>query len=393
MKSQIRTPTVETLVWILAAVLALAGGAEARALEVQELLIKKGVQRGDQYLAGKTVDVHGKVEGDITMAAFQAGLDGVATGDVNAVGLLVHVGGVVHDDVRALGGKVIIQGWVGDGLLAAGGEITITRNTRVGGDAMLAGRRIVNHGDVEGDIDAVGSYVEIDGDVGGAVRVRSDEVVIGPRARLSGDLVVHGANPPRIDPRATLGGKVTVEGPVPPTWRERAVGAVREALMQLGFLLLAAVWMAVAPTLSRDAAALEWRSPGFAETLGIAAVFGLPLAAVLLAATVVGIPVAIGLMAAWVLLVLAGYASTAIALGGLLAARLRRGPGFARTRERLLWTLAALLLLRVAAAIPVAGWMVTAAAVLAGAGGVANAARLARLRGRVSRGPPDPASA
>jgi hypothetical protein len=163
--------------------------------------------------------------------------------------------------------------------------------------------------------------------------------------------------------------------------------------MQIGMLLLAWAWMALAPSLAREAAALEWRSPGLAEAVGVAAVFGLPLVAVLLAVTVVGIPVAVGVVSAWVLLVLAGYSTTAICLGAWLRERrrgARQGWGF---RERLLWTLAALLLLRAAAELPWIGWVVTLGAVLAGAGAVARAAQAAHARARVSRAPPGPAGA
>ena len=364
----------------------------ALAQEYRELNVKKGRLDGDQYLAGATVDVHGSVEGDLTMAGLQAGLDGTVSGDVNAAGFLVHVGGVVGDDVRAVGGKVIVQGWVGDGLLVAGGEISLTRGTRVGGNAILGGRRIVDLGDVAGNLDAAGEYVEIDGDGTGVARIRSDDVVIGPKARLSGDLVVTGARPPRIADGAVVGGKVTVVAPTPRTLGAWAVAAARAALMQIGMLLLAWAWMALAPALARDAVAMEWRSPWFAETLGIAAVFGLPLASVLLALTVVGIPVAIGTGSAWVLLVLAGYSSTALCLGGWLRRRARRLEKPPRLGERLLWTLSALLLLRLAAELPWVGWVVTVGAVLAGAGAVARAAQLAHARGRVRREPPGPAS-
>lgn len=398
MKSQNRTPT---FAWpriamrpSLAALAALTlfGAMAGAAQEYRELNVKKGRLVGDQYLAGATVDVLGRVEGDLTMAGLQAGLDGTVSGDVNAAGFLVHVGGVVGDDARALGGKVIVEGSVGDGLLVAGGEIELTRGTRVGGDAILAGRRIVNLGDVDGDLDAAGSYVEIHGDVKGIARIHSDEVVIGPKARLLGDLVVTGANPPRIAEGARIAGKVTVAAPDRRTPGGWVVAGARAALMQIGMLLLAWAWMALAPGLARDAAALEWRSPWFAETLGIAAVVGLPIASVLLAISVVGIPVAIGTASLWTLLVLAGYSSTALCLGTWMRGRVRRSPGDPRLGGRLLWTFLALLLLRAAAGLPWAGWVVTAAAVLAGAGAVARAAQLAHARGRVRPTTPGPAA-
>ena len=404
MKSQNRHLTVETrrprgwlalVLSVLAGAILAAGGASAQ--EFDELIVKKGLLRGDQYLAGGTVDVHGKVEGDLIMAGAQAGLDGIVTGDVAAVGALVHVGGIVGDDVRVLGGRVIVQGIVGDGLLAGGGEITLTRGTRVGGNAILGGRRVTDLGDVDGDLLAAGQYVEIAGDVRGRTTIRAEEVVIGPKARLFGDLVVRSPNPPRIADGARIVGKVVLDVPPALGFAQWLGGLAWTAGLQLGLLLVAWAWMFFAPGLSRAAAALEWRQVGLVQGIGVAVVFGLPLLAVLLAITVVGIPVAIGVAAIWAVLLLAGYASTAICLGNWL--RARQGGGRdravldARLAGSLLWTLLALLLLRAAEAVPWIGPVVTAAAIFFGAGAVARGAQLAHWRGRVSGGPPGPAAA
>lgn len=382
---------VARAVLLLGGALLAAGGASAQ--EFEELIVKKGLVRGDQYLAGGTVDVHGKVEGDLVMAAVQAGLDGIVTGDVAAIGALVRVGGIVGDDVRALGGRVIVQGIVGDGLLVGGGEITLTRGTRVGGDAILGGRRVMDLGDVDGDLLAAGQYVEIAGDVRGRTTIRADEVVIGPKARLFGDLVVRSPNPPRIADGARIVGKVVLEAPRVPGFLERLRGIAWAAGMQIGILLVAWAWMFFAPGLSRAAAALEWRQVGLVQGIGVAVVLGLPLLAVLLAITVVGIPLAIGVAAIWAVLLLAGYASTAICLGNWLRARRGRAVSAARLGGSLPWTLLALLLLRAAEAVPWIGPVVTAAAIFFGAGAVARGAQLAHWRGRVSGGPPGPAAA
>jgi len=371
--------------------LLLVGGASAQ--EFQELLVKKGTLHGDQYLAGGTVDVHGRVEGDLTMAGAQAGLDGVVTGDVAAIGGLVHVGGVVGDDVRVLGGKVIVEGWVGDGLLAGGGEITLTRGTRVGGNAILGGRRVIDLGDVDGNLTVAGQYVEVAGDVGGRTTIRAEEVVIGPKARLSGDLLVRSPNPPLIADGARIAGKVVLEAPGAQGFGERLREVLRAAAMQVGLLLVAWAWMAAAPRLSREAAVLEWRRLLLVQGIGVAVVVGLPILAALLALTVVGIPVAVGIASVWAVLLLAGYASTAICLGIWLRAR-RSGAAADPTLARsLLWTFLALLLLRGAEALPWVGSAVTVGAIVFGAGAVARAAQEAHGRGRVSRGPPGPAAA
>jgi hypothetical protein len=376
---------------VLAGTLLASGGASAQ--ELEELLIKKGLLKGDQYLAGGVVDVHGKVEGDLTMAGGQAGLDGIVTGDVAAIGGIVHVGGVVGDDVRVLGGQVIIQGWVGDGLLAGGGEITLTRGTRVGGDAILGGRRIVDLGDVGGNLIAAGGYVEIAGDVAGRTTVRADEVVIGPKARLSGDLVVRSPNPPRIAEGAQIAGKVVLEEPAAKGTWQRLREAFGAAALQGGLLLVAWAWIAVAPRLSREAVVVEWRRIWLVPGIGVAVGFGLPIAAALLALTVVGIPLAIGVAAVWALLLLVGYASTAICLGEWLGSRASRGAWTPTLRRTLSWTFLSLVLLRAAEALPWVGPAVLVGALVYGAGAVARAAQQAHWRGRVSRGPPGPGAA
>jgi uncharacterized membrane protein YedE/YeeE len=134
---------------------------------------------------------------------------------------------------------------------------------------------------------------------------------------------------------------------------------------------------------------VEWRKMGLVLGIGVSVAFGLPLVAVLLAITVVGIPLAIGVAAIWAVLLLAGYVSTAICLGNWL--RTRRGGG--RPGASLVWTLLALLFLRAAEAIPWIGPVVTAGAVLVGAGAVARAAQVAHERGRISGEPPAPAAA
>jgi hypothetical protein len=385
--------TVARKLPLLLAGAALLASGPARAQELEDLLVKKGRIRGDQYLAAGTVDVHGQVQGDLYMVGLQAGLDGTVSGDVAAAGGIVHVGGVVGDDVRVLGGQVTVQGTVNDGLLAAGGQIETTRHTRVGGTAILGGRQILARGDVDGDLEVAGLHVEVDGDVRGLTRIRSDDVVIGPRARLLGGLVVRGANPPRVAEGARIEGPIEIEAPALPGWRERLVGASRAALLQVGLLLVVLAWLVLAPTLARDAEVLEWRSLGLAHGIGVAAVVGLPFAAVLLALTVVGIPVAVAIASTWTLLVLAGWSSTALCLGDWLRGRARRGAARPLLGERLLWTYLALLVLRAGAAIPWAGWAVTLGALLAGAGAVARAAQLAHERRSLSRGPPGPAGA
>jgi hypothetical protein len=57
--------------------------------------------------------------------------------------------------------------------------------------------------------------VEIAGDVRGRTTIRAEEVVIGPKAWLYGDLVVRTPNPPRTADGAQIVGKVVLDAPPP----------------------------------------------------------------------------------------------------------------------------------------------------------------------------------
>jgi hypothetical protein len=263
----------------------------------------------------------------------------------------------------------------------------------VGGDAILGGRRIVDLGDVGGNLMAAGQYVEVAGDVGGRTTIRADEVVIGPKARLAGDLLVSSPNPPRIAQGAKIAGKVVLDAPGAKGPWQRVREVLRAAAAQVGLLLVAWAWIAAAPRVSREAIAVEWRRLWLVPGIGVAVGFGLPLVAALLALTVVGIPLAIGVAAAWALLLLAGYASTAICLGEWFRSRTGRGASGATLGRTLLWTFLALLVLRAAEALPWVGTAVTVGAIAFGAGAVALVAQRAHRRGRISRGPPGPDAA
>ncbi|HQR29917.1 MAG TPA: hypothetical protein PLL32_05870, partial [Anaeromyxobacteraceae bacterium] len=249
--------------------LAAAGlGPPAVAQEAGDLVVKKGSRTGDLWLAGYTVDVHGVVDGDVNGVGIQAGLDGSVKGDVNLAGLRVRVGGIVGDDARAVGGHVVVQGSVSDGLLVAGGQVEVTRNTYVGGTALIAGGQLRLLGDFHGDLRAAGKRVELDGEADRTVTVWSDDVRVGPRAHLRGDLVVRGENPPVLADGARIDGKVTHEPPPAMGGAGRLLAAVRAALLQLGMLAVAGALVLLAPGLGRAASSLRLRGMGLPEAAG-----------------------------------------------------------------------------------------------------------------------------
>jgi cytoskeletal protein CcmA (bactofilin family) len=341
---------------------------------------------GDQYLAAPEVRVTGAVDGDLIAAGATVTVTGEVRGDLVAAAGRVEVAGRVSDDVRVAGGQVHVRGEVGDEVLAAGGEVVLHRGSAVGGKATLAGRNVVAAGSVRKDLRVGAERVELDGEVGGTAGIVAERVVVGPRARIAGDLVVRSREAPLIDPGAQVGGRVVR---LPP--RDGGLGGLlgtvlRAVAFQLGLLVLAWAWLVLVPGVSREAVRVERQEPGVSLGFGVGVLFGLPAAALALTITFVGIPLALAALATWGLAMLAGYASTAVCLGDWL--RQRMGQGDDRLGPRLLGTAVALAALRALEAVPWLGVAVAAGALVLGAGAVGRAVQLAWARARAARGLP-----
>ena len=366
---------------LAAAIAALGAATPAAPQRAGNALRLAGEVAGDQYLAGREVEVAGRVLGDVLAAGAAVRVRGGVEGDLAAVAGEVEVAGRVADDVRAVGGRVHVRGEVGDELLAAGGEVVVHRDARVGGRALLAGRHVAVAGRVGRSVEAAGERVEIDGEVDGDVAVAAERVEIGPRARIGGTLMVTSAEPPAIAEGARIAGPLVLARA--PAGAGRAGGALREVATQAGLFLLAWAWLVLAPGLALDASRAVRGSLPRALGFGVAVLFGLPAAALALAVSFVGLPLAAAAAALWVLAALVGWVTAAVALGDGL--RERAGRGGDRLAPRLAGVAVALVLLRLAAALPVAGWVAVGLTLAVGAGGVARAAQLAHGRERAAR--------
>jgi cytoskeletal protein CcmA (bactofilin family) len=230
---------------------------------------------------------------------------GVAGGSVNIV---APVGG----NVGAAGGTVTIDAPVGGRLGAAGGEVRLTSKASVGGDAGITGSRIDIDGFVHGDLHAVGETLTINGEVQGDVDAEVDRVVLGPKAKVGGNIKYVGSDFTKAD-GATIGGEVTKrtgKSIVNEESRRKAgivIGWIATSLVFLVLLGCGAIFLAVAPIFSVEAPDRLRVSPGKSLGMGLLTVFVAPIVAVLFMITVVGIPVGVMIFALYPLALLLGF--------------------------------------------------------------------------------------
>ena len=139
-------------------------------------LPKEETRTGDIYAFSKKVDVQGYLEGDLIAFGETVDVFGTVTGDLIAGASIVTVGGQIGDSTRLAGSQVIITGTIEGDLLAAGSIVTLSPGSRVTGDVLVGGAQININGDVDGNVTASGGEVLVGGTVGGDLRGTAGQI-------------------------------------------------------------------------------------------------------------------------------------------------------------------------------------------------------------------------
>jgi hypothetical protein len=227
------------------------------------------------------------------------------------------------------------------------------------GDIVLLDGSVRVDGRVDGYLISLGAPVTIFGRVDGDVYSLSEPIRLGPKAVVDGD-VYYGDEKPVQAPGSRVTGDV----------KELDAG---EVLTPFGIAAHVALWVAVSASSLVLGLLMLWFAPGVAEAamatarrrtgpaiaVGLAGWIALPLAAFVALVTLIGIPLGIALLAALLPLAALSYVTSLWLLGRVV---------LPAPRPRAVAFLAGWGILRLVALIPVAGWLVWAAATVFGLG-------------------------
>lgn len=313
----------------------------------------------DRLAAGWEVTVEDSVAGDLMAAAGDVSVPGGVGGDLLMVGGQLSASGPVGGSVRAAGVQVTIAGPVARNVTLAGGSVRLRSDSRVGGNAYVTGGEVRVDGEVGGQLRGSADLVRIRGSVDGSVEVSAERVVVGPDARVGGDLVHHSPAPAEIADGATVVGEVTHR---PREAESPLAGWPRQLLKVLAFLLTGAVLVALLPgpfeRLREGLQAHPWPAMG----MGLASLVLVPLVLLLVGVTVVGLPLMLIGTGLFLASLYVARAVVAIWLG-----RKVLGAGGGRGRGVLAFLLGGAVLVLLGQ-LPWIGWAITLVATLAGFG-------------------------
>jgi hypothetical protein len=233
------------------------------------------------------------------------------------------------------------------------GRADVPRGRTVGQVVVFRGVASIQ-GVAHGDVVVFSGRVSVAGQVSGNVVTLDGTVVLASTAQVRGDVISRGAVVVRKGAQVqgeirenvplSMRGPVEILGPLA-TWL-----AVTVSGLVLGLVLL---W--VAPRASESVVTTARRAPWAAAGWGIGVLVGLPVITLALALTLVGLPLALVVVLALGFALFVGYAWAAWILGRAL---------LPPPRGRIVAFLAGFALLRLVAAVPVAGgvtWLLASA--------------------------------
>jgi hypothetical protein len=288
----------------------------------------------DIYLAGGgTVDISGTFGSDVIVGGGTVTISGKVTGDVLSAGGTVKVTGTVDGNVRIAGGTVELDGVVGRNVVLLGGTAIMGANTDIKGEVIIVGGTLTQAGHLASDLNVWGGSVVLNGSVDGDVSVRTADdcaenacVVIGPNAKLGGNLEYWAAIAADVQPGATVAGTTThhpVDIQIDRTEIEQFFTGVRWWML-FSAMVVGIVISLFLPKSLRQTADLMVRRPGPAIGFGILFLFGLPIGLLILMATVVGIPLALIIVALYLIAIYVSQVYLGYFFGNVILRSLRK---------------------------------------------------------------------
>jgi cytoskeletal protein CcmA (bactofilin family) len=326
----------------------------------------------DTFVAGGEVRIDTELPGDALIAGGSLIVRGSIDGDVAAAGGRVEVSSTIDQDLYAAGGEVEVDGTIRGSARLAGGQVLLGPSSHVGKGVSLGAGRAVLEGSIGGYLQGGAGELTINGTIEGDVDVGTGELVIGPQARIAGQLRYRSPEEAQIDPAAEITGGIDYVmadddwihyGPE----SVRPIARVARSIWLAGAALLGVLAMLAAPAFTARSGRLARTELGLVTVVGFAFLVTVPAAAVMTMITVIGIPLGIALLLGYTVAIFLGWLFAVVALGDGALGRFKPD-GLARPGPRIVAFLLAFVVVVLLGRLPWVGGLVSLAVLVIGTG-------------------------
>jgi hypothetical protein len=317
-------------------------------------------------VGGALISVNATTTAGVSAMGAQVTVAGTVGGNLKTAGAVLDISGTVAGNAD-IAGAVVKSGLVVSGRLrAVGANLTLLPVTDVHGDLMAFGAVVTIAGHTGGKVTAGGAVVTFDGQTDGAVEITGKRVIIGPDAKIGGDLTVRSPNAPEIATGAVISG--TVSQVQPSTWWSVAPwtwALAFAAAVAAGTILAGIVLMLFGGHVFRVATENVRHRPLSSFLFGILVFVLIPFIAAILMVTIVGISIGVAVILILPFLVIFGHA---VAAAGIAAGLLIRRRGELGVGSSLLMLIIGAIVLVALGLIPWVGPAIVAIAIVLGTG-------------------------
>ncbi len=252
-----------------------------------EAVVIEGSVTGDVFAVGQSVDISGDVGGNIFTAAENVKVRG------NVGGMIMGASRTFSIDGAVVSGDV----WLAGESLVVDPMSTVQRN------ATMAAQSVTVEGNLGKDLYAFGESVELDGTLGRNLEVFGNRLRLMAGANVGGDLRFRGSEERlfRADGATVAGNVEFLAMPEELTPRNR-YATLEFYLWQVAQLIAAFLvgWLLLSLIPGMRNLQVASGMDGLKSAgLGLAALIGIPMVAVLVAITIIGIPFAMIAFLAW----------------------------------------------------------------------------------------------
>ncbi len=274
------------------------------------------------WIAGQTVDIAGRVNGDLFCAGQDVVISGQVNGDVICAGQTVTISGKVNGDVRVAASTLTMTGTVSGNATIGAQSFTQTSSSSIGGDATIGGVNINLSGTVGRDAILGGNAVRIDGSIGRNVNADITDLSLGSTANITGNLDYTSHNTVSLASGAKVGGTTAR---TEPTYSQRNTavdmfwGKVAfDLFMLVALLFMGLILILIAPRLFNSTTSIKNTDVWKPLLVGLVAMIVVPVLILISMTTVVGIPLGFLMLASWVVVGLVSLIVSAYWFGRLI---------------------------------------------------------------------------
>lgn len=355
------------LAFFVALFMLVATSASAATFKGGEVYEYKGdTLNDDMYIAGASVDISGNINGDGVVVGGEVSILGRVSQDILSAGGSVRLLGPVGDDVRVAGGNITISDRIGGDLVAAGGFIKILSSSIISGDSVIAGGAIVMNGTVIGDLTVYGDEVTINGPVNGDVMLKfTNKVIIGEDASIAGNLTYSSAEELVIPEGAYIGGEVIrATTPVKDfSFDKKELGKLL-GLLFVAKLMLMIVTGVVAILLfkkfSKTVGVQTYDNFWKNLLIGFITLIIVPIVSIILLMSVLGMVIGGFLIGVYILMLFVAKVYAGIVAGAFMAKWIKK-----EAIVNWKWAILGIVVLQIVSLVPIIGWIVCCAIILA----------------------------